>query len=387
MSEIAPAMLRLTVRQLWLLRAATLPGPNAVEAFERWITRVDVAALDRGSYRLLPLLWHNLIDHDVRHPVMPLLKGVYRHTWFGNQVRLGKLRAVSDALADAGVPLLALKGVALAHGVYQNPGLRPMDDLDVLVHPADVGRSLQALRDHGWTTPVARPDQLLEVVNGTELHDAEWERLDLHGHILPGGLRTELDARRWGRAVLVDTGETAFLTLDPTDQLLHTIVHGALADPPAIRWIADALTILRRFAGGIHWERMLADAEAEQYGHVVATRLIALAGLLDAPVPIEVVDGLYARHSSAGERLATRIETGPPVFFAGRLARRWLDYRRWRADPAPSRASVGFRSYLQRVWSVPEAREMPGQVVRHAADRLRLDVSRARTPAGSRRDS
>jgi hypothetical protein len=52
---------RLPADQAWLLRAALLPGPAGRAAWRRWRAGADLATIDRGSARLLPLLWHNLL--------------------------------------------------------------------------------------------------------------------------------------------------------------------------------------------------------------------------------------------------------------------------------------------------------------------------------------
>src|SRR3984885_15840198 len=61
-------------------------------------------------------------------------------------------RAVALAvrpLTDVGLEPVVFKGPAVA-ARYPEPGLRPMDDIDLLLPQADHGRSLEALRHAGW---------------------------------------------------------------------------------------------------------------------------------------------------------------------------------------------------------------------------------------------
>jgi Uncharacterised nucleotidyltransferase len=62
---------------------------------------------------------------------------------------------VSSAMAQAGVPLLVLKGAALAQLVYEDPRLRPMRDVDLLVRKTDARRALDVLMRCGF--PAGRP--------------------------------------------------------------------------------------------------------------------------------------------------------------------------------------------------------------------------------------
>ena len=70
-------------------------------------------------------------------------------------VRTRVIEDVSHAMAQAGVPFLVLKGAALAHLVYDDPRLRPMRDVDLLVRKADTGRALDVLTRCGFR-PAAR---------------------------------------------------------------------------------------------------------------------------------------------------------------------------------------------------------------------------------------
>ena len=55
-------------------------------------------------------------------------------------VRTRVIKNVSNAMTQARVPFIVLKGAALAHLVYDDPRLPPMRDVDLLVRarPTDV---------------------------------------------------------------------------------------------------------------------------------------------------------------------------------------------------------------------------------------------------------
>jgi len=306
---------------------------------------------------------------------MPRLRGIYRHTWFSNQARLAKLVQVSNVLAEAGVEVIVLKGVALAYGFYPNPGVRPMDDLDILVRPAQTAMAVDVLIRHDWSAPVPDPVTHLIVINGTEFLDPAGDRLDLHAHLLPVGLRSDRDALRWQRAVTIDAEGVSIQTLDATDQLLQVCIHGALSVPPAIRWVADAMAILERDSAAIDWPRLVADAEEEGYGPTLEDRLRVLVDLFDAPIPAAVLSGMAATKRPMAARISYRLSTGPQVFLVGGLLQRRAEFGRWKRGPGRERTS--FRRYLQLVWDLGDSREMPRNVVSKAAKRVRSDVLRA----------
>jgi hypothetical protein len=55
-----------------------------------------------------------------------------------------------QAFAAAGLPVILLKGAALAHLIYPAPALRAMADVDVLIEGSDTARALAVVRDLGF---------------------------------------------------------------------------------------------------------------------------------------------------------------------------------------------------------------------------------------------
>ena len=129
-----------------VLAAAFLHGEAGRHALDKFRTRLDIDHLDVESYRLLPLVHRNMRRLGVDHPDQSRLKGIHRHTLVRNHILLHQVRGILEALHGAGIDTLVLKGAALALTHYKDLGLRPMDDLDLLV-PID--RALAARRRQG----------------------------------------------------------------------------------------------------------------------------------------------------------------------------------------------------------------------------------------------
>lgn len=367
----------LPAHQRLALRAALLAGDEGVAAWREWRATTDLETIDRGTARLLPLLWHNLLANGVADDWLPRFKGVYRHTWFANQVWMRRVRQVEGVLAGAGIRPVALKGIALAHGYYPNPGLRPMDDLDLLVAPDELASALTSLAAAGWRSSLDRPGLVLEVVHGVELVSAQDERLDLHGHLLQGSLHTALDDRRRARAIELALADGPLRTLEPTDQLLHVLVHGVESDPPAPRWLADALMILRACGDSIDWPRLLDDAEAESRLLAVAVALDQLRsafGTANVALPAQAAQRLAGRRWSRGARFEQRVAAGPRLFAVGYLVQRLVDYRRWRR--ADTQRRTGFAGYLRLNWGLASLRQLPPQIIRRGLRTLAGDLAR-----------
>ncbi|MDF3139848.1 MULTISPECIES: nucleotidyltransferase family protein [unclassified Streptomyces] len=111
-----------------------------------------------GRHKVLPLIGHHIARHRLHHsgdgkPLIPHFD-TYAAVYQGNRLRneaLGEeFGPVLDDLTASGIPYAVRKGPALAEGLYKDPGLRRMNDLDLLLRRDDVDGVGQVLRAHGY---------------------------------------------------------------------------------------------------------------------------------------------------------------------------------------------------------------------------------------------
>ena len=122
-----------TPQQELLLRAALSDGDESLPAWRAWRSDADPQLLDAGSARLLPLVYRRLREPCVNDEWQPLLKQAYRQTLGRNRLLFHHAAAFCDELARLGIRALLLKGAPLSQIYYQDPGARPMSDIDILV--------------------------------------------------------------------------------------------------------------------------------------------------------------------------------------------------------------------------------------------------------------
>jgi hypothetical protein len=116
----------------------------------------DEVPTQAEAHGMAPLLYFHLKGAGVALPlpVRRELQGLYVRHRHANQVRARVLRQVLAAYQEAGIPALVLKGAALSHLVYPEPGLRPMSDLDLLVPRSEVWRAGRVLAELGFDAPL-----------------------------------------------------------------------------------------------------------------------------------------------------------------------------------------------------------------------------------------
>lgn len=121
------------------------------------------------SNGLGPWLFHCLKKNKMESVLSPadlaLLRQSYIQTTIANQHKLSVYSEVQNLLADNGIEVAALKGMALAFTVYPDEGLRPMGDMDLLVGESHVFKALQLLIVHGGVTHYVPRSRLHEQVS------------------------------------------------------------------------------------------------------------------------------------------------------------------------------------------------------------------------------
>ena len=336
-----------TRQQELLLKATLLQGSAAGIARHQWRLHIDPERLDYDSQRLLPHLCATLLAHGISTPEMGRLKGAYRRTWYENTVRLHAAARLLRGLRIAGVETMLLKGAALTLRYYRDCGLRPMNDLDILVPTHQAGAAIEALKALGLAPMRVRLSeaQALRFGHAYPYRDAGGREVDLHWHLFYQRVAPRADAAYWAAADSVTLHGESTRILDPADQLLHVCVHGtqvAWWSPeraPSLRWVADAMMILTDTAQELDWDRFFEQARRLRFVLPVQESLGYLGDALDAPIPADAMMRLRRTRASFGERVAHRWGHVPlwqlPLAAAFRVRRTIRGP--WRAAGRPAR--------------------------------------------------
>lgn len=379
-----------TPEQELLIRAAVLQGTPVLDAWREWRARTDFDALDRASLRLVPQLYRNLLQHDVDDPLMGRLKGLYRYAWSRSQLSLRATADVLTAFRGAGVETLLLKGAALAALHYRDHGARPMDDVDVLVPWSQTAVATALLERRGWAPAVAGPlTRHIRYRHAVEFREPKGGKLDLHWNVLSECCGPEQDDACWRAAVPVEIGGTLTKALCAADQLLHVCVHGAKWNRlPPIRWIADALMVLRSAGDTLDWTRVVEQAARRQLVVTTERALAYLAARFEAAVPAGALARLRALPRRRFERLEYRAKSRAPASrILGDLPLAVFHFLRLTDNASTGRRLAAFGDFLAYRWQIEERSDVPSRVIKKAARRLvRVPLERLAVTARASRD-
>jgi hypothetical protein len=344
-----------------LIRAAVLEGDAGRAAWSKWRRRGDLDAVDLASHRLLPQLYRNLVTLGVEDSLLGRLKGVYRYHWYANQLLLRRGGETIAALEAAGIRTLVLKGAALGALHYGDRGARPMNDLDILVPRDAAPEAMRVLRANGFIPEVEPPEAMLGIRHSENFEDEDGRSVDLHWYALA---QPANDDDFWAAAVPVEVGGVPTLALCPADELLYACVHGLCLNPVSpIRWVADALIVIRSAEGRLDWSRLVERGVARRLTVTLGAALEYLRNEFAAPVPVETLAALRSAPSSRVERWAHRaLLTPPPNAFRALVI--WYDrYRRMRAIDGLE-GSPSFLAYAVRVRGLEHAWQVPLEIGR-----------------------
>lgn len=364
-----------TAEQRWLLRASLLSGPAALDAWASWKDGVVVDDLDMGQQRLLPLLAHNLRTHGIADTELGRFKGVLRYVWAENQRRQMQMVPLLRALHEAHVPVMLLKGMALAHHYYDNVGLRHMADIDILVRRADAPRVIDLLAGQGWQSE--RADRDFDVRHSLALTNAQGLEIDLHWYAIREFSGTGSDDGLWQRSEVVTQAGVPVRILSPADLMLHVMVHGLRWNAvPTLRWVADTMTILAHPHRSVDWAVVTDEARRLELVLPVRHALHYLVEHLEAAVPADVLRTLDGYRPTRFERIEQRMRdlTSPSV---GGFPLELCLYRRLHRDRGPLAVVSGLPRYLQQRYDLPSLRALPGALWMRAVRRLRTAPQRA----------
>jgi hypothetical protein len=278
------------------------------------------------------LTWHLLVESGAADRCAPAAATALRQAASARALEADianrELRRVLDALGDAGIDVLAIKGAALAHTHYPAPHLRARGDSDLVVHLQDRDRLAAVLEACGYTASDAVDGSLVT-------QQAQWTRalgrdlvhtLDLHwgvfnrhafAHVLSVGELFERSVRvpplgRHGRAP------------HPVHALLlacvHRVAHHPGHEDPL--WLYDIRLLSESLSG----------ADAGEFVTYAAQRHVAAV----------CADSLRAAERDAGAHL-------PPALAS------WLDRAEWTRTHEPTAAFLGPRRDVDHLVSDLEA--------------------------------
>jgi hypothetical protein len=256
--------------------------PNLLHAIP-WPDVVQLAQT-QGVASVLHAALHQT-DVPVPEETQQALERAYYQVAADNTLNSKDLRPIVESLSAAGVPVLLVKGVALAETLYRDLAPRPASDFDLVVPPEGLPVCQEILAGLGYV-PIEielAPGADLAYRSGQVFASGEPSRVPvgLHWHLLdlPHYLCRVPMAWFWENTVKAEITGQPVRILNAEANLLYLSAHLALHHRlHGLRWFLDLALLVHQHQGTLDWDKVITAAQAFELLLAVQATLDRLAG-------------------------------------------------------------------------------------------------------------
>ena len=267
-------------------------GPDW-EAFMRKSERLGLAPLIHSGLR------RAAGSIEVPKPVKEHLRHLYNREAIASLSLREALGTVRERFQHAELPIVALKGVALAALVYSSSALRPMADIDLLVQRHDLGKADVILRDAGFQRRAPAVSDLSLWSDPPfavqYVRPQGYPPIKIQRHIVSDSMSALIPIDHlWERARSEQIGSAETLVLGWEDHLLHLALDASKRKRfiGQLRTLRDIGEVCKRYGGMIDWKRLVARASDYQVSKYLYFSLLLARNLVAADVPLGTLDDL-----------------------------------------------------------------------------------------------
>ena len=251
----------------------------------------DYLLEEAHSRKVSPLLYRHLKDEE---GLPEKVKEDLKITYYTNSARniwlLSKLGEILQIFREGEIPVIVLKGAALLETVYPDIGLRPITDLDLMVHRKDLPEIKEGLSRLGYENSEAYPEDFVKEGLMIDLH---WELIN----VTRVGSRAKAckieisDFWQNSQALRISGMETRVLSPEYLliDLCLHLVFHHGLS---GLVWFIDIAEVLRFYQEEIDWDKFVNKVGKYGIEKPLYYALLCVKEILEAPIPEGILDSL-----------------------------------------------------------------------------------------------
>lgn len=250
------------------------------------------------------LVYKTLFESNIDKSIMPDdvwngLRACYYTVAARNTLLYERLKEILHSLNQANIEVIILKGMALGQTVYNDIGLRPAYDIDILIHKNDFCLVEEILRRLGYINSSSYPEDFhkdnimvdvhWELINVTRVQSrSKCHRLDIE-EIWQNSRYIGLS----GQKVRVLLSEHCLMEL-----CLHLVFHHGLN---GLMWFIDIAKVIDKYQNEIDWDKFIRDCLRFKINKPVYYTLFYVKEILNQSVPQFVLDQLKPTRQNALE--------------------------------------------------------------------------------------
>lgn len=253
---------------------------------------------------------------DIPQEILEELKSDYYMNATKNTLLFEELGRALEAFKKSGLPVIALKGAALAETAYGNLALRPMTDIDLLVRKEDLLRVDEELKRLGYrasdrsvndvdfsATYLMTLDYRSHLPNSPSFH--------IHWHFVNSSIPNESYIRHiqmediWKDAEKAIISDVETLVMAPHYLLIHLSEHALRVTHSLgkLSFLCDINQAINFYRERLDWERLIKESFKFKLNHMVYFNLYFTSQFLGAKIPERVLSELRPKRLTLGERV------------------------------------------------------------------------------------
>jgi hypothetical protein len=265
--------------------------------------------------KLSPADWESLADRALRFKVEGLfyreiksrnfpaelvpvvvsnrLRKAYRDLAIRNTSLFFDALKVLRSLAENQLPVIALKGLALAKDIYGDIALRPMHDMDLLLKEEDLVRAGRILLALGYKQDFPAWENMLKTYHHLPpFENKNGSIVELHWNIVipESPIKVDIDGL-WERACLIKIDHAEVRVFSPEDLFLHLCIHACFHLQTELDLIpfCDMAGLIKTSADKIDWQIVIARASRWGAKKCLYLMLLLVQELLGAAPPPQIM--------------------------------------------------------------------------------------------------
>jgi hypothetical protein len=242
------------------------------------------------------------------------LRAIYQTVLARNLLHHQTLKEISERFDQQGIPFMVFKGLSLAEGVYQDAGLRPMGDLDILVKIQDLPKADRILNEFHYKKPFISPDlshiSYSPYRNSFLYHKsgAYPAHIHLFWHIInlypyDESILNKIDIEKiWDDAVDIQIENIVLRTFSIYHQIIYLCLHALTHLYQPLILLCDIDRLLHLEKEKIDWDILVQESFNFGLSKVVYLGLYATRQVFDTDIPARALHQLKPARMSLFER-------------------------------------------------------------------------------------
>jgi hypothetical protein len=249
-----------------------------------------------SSHRITPLIYYTLQNFGLLaylpDTVQNDMQKTYLESLASNLAYFDELQSILEKYAVEKLEMLVLKGAVLGQILYEDKGVRPFIDIDILVHRNDLGRVRKCMEDLGYR--ICEENRPIHFYDTYHFHHVYTKNADfanftveIHWDLFSPHSPLQFDLPSlWENKITFSTNTSAINTLSWEDHFLYLCSLYCITDGfNSLLQLYDLVLIARTKLTNDSWHSIENKAARLGIKHVVTCCISLIEALSGEPLP------------------------------------------------------------------------------------------------------